>query len=291
MGRQERCVPCVGAWGAHALADIVIAVACATVHGTVCNHVWLGSGGNQRPVCGRLDVQPCGALRLTDFGHSACALVCSCCACTGPQANSFTSAFMTQVPGMPTKVWSLLAGPDGTFVAGCSSGIVAVFDGAGSVVKQLKGHTHNVTSLAWMADPNLLASGAWGGEARVWNMTSGEAVKVMGEHENSVCVCPLPNGDLVTGSTGRQKEAGGLPTEFRLRLWRAGEEVSMVEDHTGAVRDVCALPAVGFASVSNDGYVTLVVGECVCVLSPCSLWPLRTRVHTPPARCVFGTRT
>lgn len=84
-------------------------------------------------------------------------------------------------------------------------------------------------------------------------MVTGETVKEMNDHENTVSVCGLPNGDLVTGSAGRQVEAGALPSEFRLRLWRGGEVVKMVEDHTDSIKDLVAVPTVGFASCGNDG--------------------------------------
>ena len=72
------------------------------------------------------------------------------------QHNNFSLLLTLPVPGTPQTVWSLLAGPDGTFVAGCSGGVLVVYAGSGNVVKELVGHTRHVVNLTWLADPNFL---------------------------------------------------------------------------------------------------------------------------------------
>lgn len=55
---------------------------------------------------------------------------------------------------------------------------------------------------------SALMIGSWDGSARVWklkeDLSSGEVVAVLPNHENSVCVLGLPNGTIATGSAGFQ---------------------------------------------------------------------------------------
>lgn len=145
------------------------------------------------------------------------------------------------------------------------------------------------------------ASGAWGGEVRVWDMRTGQAVAVLDEHENATSVCALPNGDLVTGSSGRQTAPGALPSQFRLRLWREGTMVKMVEDHTNSIKCLAVMPGIGFASSSNDGCVqvtwSLPFASCVLLgvpgalgLTPqCFCSTVRIRSHDMTALQTFET--
>jgi len=140
------------------------------------------------------------------------------------------------------------------------------------------------------------------GSAKFWQL-NGEAscVATLPDHENGVSVLGLPNGDVATGSTGKQQD-GGI-AGCCVRLWRhTGDAASSSsggwscvathEDHAGPVRSLClasASTAAGsgsdggsdggsiyaFASTSNDGTIT--------VRSPGGD-PLHTVVHPSSGR-------
>jgi len=121
-------------------------------------------------------------------------------------------------------------------------------------------------------------------------------VATLPDHENGVSVLGLPNGDVATGSTGKQQD-GGI-AGCRVRLWRhtGGDASSSTsgwtcvathEDHAGPVRSLCSATNTStgsggegsgiyaFASTSNDGTVT--------VRSPGGD-PLHTVVHPSSGR-------
>jgi WD40 repeat protein len=76
----------------------------------------------------------------------------------------------------------------------------------------------------------------------------------MPDMENGVCVLELPNGDIVTGSTGRQQGESTI-VDFQIRIWRGGDVVKQIKSHAGAVRGLDLVPGIGFVSCSNDGTV------------------------------------
>ena len=73
-------------------------------------------------------------------------------------------------------------------------------------------------------------------------------------HENSCCVLGLPNGTVVTGSSGHQQN--NQHVDFQLRIWRDGSVVKTMKDHLGPIKDLSLLSdGAGFVSCSNDGTV------------------------------------
>ena len=92
--------------------------------------------------------------------------------------------------------------PDGGVFVGSQDTHIRGYTPDGILVRTLSGHTGGVVSLAWSASGALL-SGAWDGTARVWNIIDGTCLLTLGGHENGVCVCGLPNGDIVTGAAAR----------------------------------------------------------------------------------------
>ena len=110
-------------------------------------------------------------------------------------------------PGLPT----------GGFVSGCLDGVLRLYsvDPAArtvAFVRAMKGHPRGVISLAWERPagtpgaPGNLLSGGWDGVARVWETATGRLVQTLEGMENGVCVLALPDGTVVTGSTGRKDE-------------------------------------------------------------------------------------
>jgi phospholipase A-2-activating protein len=129
---------------------------------------------------------------------------------------------------------------------------IRVYSLDGTLVRTLVGHEHGVISLDWSA-AGLLISGSWDQTARVWNIADGTCVQTLPDHENGVNVLGLPNGNIVTASTGRQE--GNTVVDFKIRIWENGSVVKTMQPHLAAVRNLTLLPDLGFASCSNDGYL------------------------------------
>eukprot|EP00753_Platysulcus_tardus_P005788 PLAT13698.1.p1 GENE.PLAT13698.1~~PLAT13698.1.p1 ORF type:complete len:824 (-),score=325.08 PLAT13698.1:1429-3900(-) len=155
--------------------------------------------------------------------------------------------------------------PAGGYVTACQDNCIRVYDMENNPLGLLSGHDSHVSSLAWAADGRLL-SGSWDGTARVWDLSTGKCEEVLEGHENSVCVLGLPNGDIVTGSTGKQ--SGSTIVDFQIRIWRDGRCVKSLREHSGAVRALVAVGDIGFASASNDGTarVWTMEGDCISVM-------------------------
>lgn len=73
--------------------------------------------------------------------------------------------------------------------------------------------------------------------------------------------CSSANTDLafVAGSTGRKNE-NNQHVDYKIRFWQLRDPqnnqydcIKVLEDHNQAIRSVCAIPKVGWASGSNDG--------------------------------------
>ncbi|RLN81173.1 hypothetical protein BBJ28_00009364, partial [Nothophytophthora sp. Chile5] len=99
--------------------------------------------------------------------------------------------------------------------------------------------------------------GSWDGTARVWDLETQQCLHVLPGHENGVCVLELPDGSLVTGSTGQQ--VGNTVTDFKLRFW-AKDSYTLTQtlvDHQGPIRQLALVPDLGFVSCSNDGSIKL----------------------------------
>ena len=167
----------------------------------------------------------------------------------------------------------LLQGCNGSnsYVSGCKDGIVRVLQDK-AVLRELRGHQSNVSSLSWLPDGSLV-SGSWDGTARVWNVDSGECVQVLPDHENTTVVLGLPNGCIVTGSAGVAQNNSIVGT--KLRLWQKVnglfECVMKIPYPTGPIRNMCLIPGsshappnqmmteetILFATCSNDSTVKI----------------------------------
>ncbi|TMW57534.1 hypothetical protein Poli38472_003459 [Pythium oligandrum] len=172
--------------------------------------------------------------------------------------------WVTALAKLPPNV--LATCPSGGFVTGCMDKAVRVYDLEGNLISILRGHEGGVISLGFTADYKYLLSGSWDGTARVWDLATMQCVHVLEGHENGVCVLGLPNGVVVTGSTGRQE--GNTVVDFQLRFWTNFTLTNTRRDHTGPIRQLALLPDVGFVSCSNDGSVRVrtLDGEVVAAM-------------------------
>ncbi|CDJ42706.1 phospholipase A2 activating protein, putative [Eimeria tenella] len=141
----------------------------------------------------------------------------------------------------------------------------------GVVEMKYRGHKSPVCSVA--EHNELVASGDWAGEARVWNRDEGLLLHVLTQHHSfAVCVCWM-GAALVTGSQSRY-----------LCVWNEeGKETLSVEGaHEDIIRCVAALPPSSssssssnssnsssssrLVSVSNDRRIKLWTTELKCLL-------------------------
>lgn len=145
----------------------------------------------------------------------------------------------------------------GGFATGCMDKKIRLFDTQAQRYALLQGHEGGVISLALSTDKKLLLSGSWDGTARIWSLESHQCLHVLRDHENGVCVLSLPDGSLVTGSTGQQ--VGNRVVDFKLRFWAKDtfELTKTLTDHQGPIRQLALVPDIGFVSCSNDGSIKL----------------------------------
>jgi phospholipase A-2-activating protein len=161
------------------------------------------------------------------------------------------------------------AGEQGVYVTGCKDGIIRVFDSTTHTLKlTLEGHANAVTSLSWIPESNngdVLISGSWDGTAKLWDLSPtavDRCLDTLEGHENTVSVAGMESG-LVTVSAGIAE--GSTIRRHTVRIWsydsnkrRANLKKSIVEDHSGPIRDVCYDPSSGqIYTCSNDGTVKI----------------------------------
>lgn len=145
----------------------------------------------------------------------------------------------------------------GGFATGSMDKNIRLYDVQWKLVGILRGHEGGVISLGVSADKKLLLSGSWDGTARVWSLETHQCLSVLPGHENGVCVLGLPDGSIVTGSTGRK--VGNSVADFKLRFW-AKDTFALTKtltDHQGPIRQLVLVPDIGFVSCSNDGSIKL----------------------------------
>jgi WD40 repeat protein/serine/threonine protein kinase len=101
------------------------------------------------------------------------------------------------------SVCSVAVSPDGLrFVAG-SGGPIKVYDTATMTeVMTMRGHGHQVTSVAFNSNGTRLVSGSVDGTAKVWDARSGSELVTFREHKNPVSsVCFSPDGKQIVSSS------------------------------------------------------------------------------------------
>jgi phospholipase A-2-activating protein len=145
--------------------------------------------------------------------------------------------------------------PNGGIVTGCQDNLIRIFNLEGKMVGTFHGHSGPVSSLCWLAKDSLLASGSWDGTVRLWDCKTGKNTKTIQGFENAVVLTELTNGNLATGTSG--KNENGKHVGFTIRIYQNGDKIKEVRDHQQRITCLTTVPGVGFASSSNDGTVRL----------------------------------
>eukprot|EP01138_Halocafeteria_seosinensis_P016150 gb/GECG01016479.1/.p1 GENE.gb/GECG01016479.1/~~gb/GECG01016479.1/.p1 ORF type:complete len:804 (+),score=107.84 gb/GECG01016479.1/:1-2412(+) len=167
------------------------------------------------------------------------------------------------IVALPTTMGGFIEQAGGGFATASLDKCIRIYSLVGECLMTLKGHTGGVISLDVSSDGKLI-SGSWDGTARIWSVLDAKCVSVLSGHENGVSVAALQSGLVVTGSTGRKNE-NNQHVDYKLRFWEAAGSptsseyncIKTLEDHNQAVRSVCEVPNIGWASGSNDGTVKL----------------------------------
>ncbi|WP_437916835.1 pentapeptide repeat-containing protein [Sorangium sp. So ce302] len=155
--------------------------------------------------------------------------------------------------------------PDGTLLAsGHSHGIVLWDMATGSALRRLNGHSDWVTSIAFSADGDTLASGSDDCTVRLWDVSTGNVLCVLKGHSRHVnSVTFSPDGEtLASGSS-----------DCTVRLWQVAtfRQIAVLHGHLDGVMAVKFSPdGATLASGAHDTIIRLwkvATGDVLRVLS------------------------
>ncbi|KAL9691921.1 hypothetical protein QQ045_012348 [Rhodiola kirilowii] len=191
---------------------------------------------------------------------------------THSQPLEFSSPEVTILEGHTNEVCTCAWSPAGSVLASGSGDSTAriwtVADGPSrpgslngplnvAVLKHVQLRTHegnkDVTTLDWNGDGTLLATGAYDGQARIWN-TNGELKSTFGRHKGPIFTLKWnKKGDyLLTGSCDRTAIVWDVKTE---------EIKQQFDLHTGAILDVDWRNNGSFATCSDNMIYVCKIGE------------------------------
>ncbi|HRQ36832.1 MAG TPA: protein kinase [Chloroflexota bacterium] len=92
--------------------------------------------------------------------------------------------------------------PDGNRLALGSSVGVWIYDAHSlEPIQLLAGHTSQVSAVAWSPDGRQVASGSWDGTIRVWDVDTGEQVRIIQSNDQFIALDWSPDGSLLAAAT------------------------------------------------------------------------------------------
>jgi cytochrome c len=137
--------------------------------------------------------------------------------------------------------------PDGRIASAGEGGRIALWaPGLGAAPAQiLEGHTGQIAALA--ARGGYLASAAWDGSVRLWNLAHGSAQILEGHRGNVNAVAFRPDGALVSAGF-----------DGTIRLWAANGSNQIIAEAGLPLNTLIALPDGGLAAGGVDGVLRLI---------------------------------
>ena len=147
---------------------------------------------------------------------------------------------------------ALAALPGGRLASAGEDGRIAIWPARPGVQPErvLEGHTEPVVGLAVSADDRFLASAAWDGTARVWDLAGGSARVLEGHRGNVNAVGFRADGVVATAGF-----------DGTLRLWPAGEGPRMLAEFGLPLNTLTALPDGAVAVGGVDGALRIVAPD------------------------------
>lgn len=129
--------------------------------------------------------------------------------------------------------------------AALSNGTVMLADVASrNVLRVLEGHAQVVKALAFSADDRMLASGGDDNQLRLWDVNSGQLIKVIGQSDSM--------NRLIFSVDGKRLISGGKDGTVKLWDVASGQEIFTYRGHPG---DVTSL------TISGDGKSLITTGN------------------------------
>jgi cytochrome c len=139
--------------------------------------------------------------------------------------------------------------PEGGFASAGEDGRIALWPmrpGA-QPARVLEGHTEPVAALALSPDGRRLASAAWDGTARVWDLATGQARVLEGHRGNVNGIAFRRDGTVATAGF-----------DGTLRLWPEGQPDAVLAEFGFPLNTLAALPDGTLAAGGVDGMLRLV---------------------------------
>jgi cytochrome c len=139
--------------------------------------------------------------------------------------------------------------PEGGFASAGEDGRIALWPAqpAREPARTLEGHIEPVAALALSPDGRRLASAAWDGSARVWDLATGTALVLEGHRGNVNGVAFRPDGMVATAGF-----------DGTLRLWPGAEPPKLLAEFGFPLNTLAALPDGTLAVGGVDGMLRLV---------------------------------